>query len=113
MVEVAATLRRRPIVPPSRQRRGGARNCPGQLCFGPRSDRLHVCGRHLFVPNFAQPQLCWPLSTRGLHPTLFDGESRWCCCSTPGAGKGGDLVRDLRRRLLKTAVVCAPPDALG
>jgi len=33
-----------------------------------------------FVPNFPQPQPCWPLSTQGPHPTLLDGESRWWCC---------------------------------
>ena len=32
------------------------------------------------VPNFPQPQPCWPLSTQGPHATLLDGESRWWCC---------------------------------
>ena len=48
------------------------------------------------VPNFAQPQPCWPLSTQGPHATLLDGESPWWCC-------GISLRYAWRRHLVRTA----------
>ena len=50
----------------------------------------------LVVPNFPQPQPCWPLSTQGPHPSLLDGESPWWCC-------GISLPYAWRRHLVRTA----------
>ena len=50
----------------------------------------------LFVPNFPQPQPCWPLSTQGPQAALLDGESPWWCC-------GISLRYAWRRHLVRTA----------
>jgi hypothetical protein len=57
---------------------------------------LRQRSRRLFVPNFPQPQPCWPLSTQGPHATLLDGESPWWCC-------GISLRYAWRRHLVRTA----------